>query len=104
MPRHRYTLSRDLSRPVAAALVVVFAVTLISFAVSWILEDTMNRWARRLPAPGQQYAIHVVGGVTYYLPPHLGWYLDNSLWLHFAGLALFFLIPFLAGAGWKAVE
>lgn len=100
---HRYALSKDLPRPVIATLFAVFSLTFVSFWLSWILDDTMHRWAHRSPATSRQYA-YVVGGVTYYLSPHLGWYLDNSLWLHFAGLALCAVIPLLAGARWMRVR
>lgn len=79
-------------------MIAVFALVFVSFWTSWILEDTAGRWARHSFAPGYSYQLKM-SDATYYLSPGLGWYLDHSLWLHFGGLALFFLIPYLLAPG-----
>lgn len=85
-------------------MITVFVLVFVSFWTSWILDETVSRWGSRSPIPGHFYHIYVIGGATYYLSPWLAWYLDNSLWVHFAGLALLFLIPYFAGARWTRIR
>lgn len=102
--RTRYQVSKDFTKPAAAAMLAVFSLTLLSFGISWILDETMDRWAHRSPAAAHPYPIHAAGNVTYYVSLSPGWYLNHSLWLHFAGLAVCFIIAFLVGARWKRVR
>jgi hypothetical protein len=90
-------------RAAGVAMIALFALVFVSFSTSWILGDTVSRWARRSFAPGYSYQFPA-DGVTYYVSPWLGWYLNHSLWLHFAGLALLFVMPYLTGARWERVR
>lgn len=96
--RTRFEPERGLTWPAALVLIL----TCSSYVATWLLEMTIGRWAHKSLAAGHWYQLRR-GGVTYYLSPAMGWYLDHDLWIYFIGLALFLLIAFLGGVRWKRV-
>lgn len=62
---------------------------------------TISHWASQSPTSGHYSELHMMGGITYYLSPRIGWYMNNALWLFFGGFGVFFLVGFLAGVGWE---
>jgi hypothetical protein len=83
---------------------LMLALFMINLAIMWSLMATIDRWASRFPTAGHWHEFLMMGGVTYYLSPGMGWYLDNDLWIGFGLFALFFLIAHLGGVRWKRVR
>jgi len=74
--------------------VIVFMLGFVNFFVTWILGITRSMWARQTPDAVFTYPMHFRGGVTWYFPPAVGWYLDVSFVAHFVALGVLGLIMY----------
>ena len=74
---------------------IIFWVMVAQFSTGWILLASLPHWASSSPNPVHPVEIRMKGGHTYYLPPRLGWYLNNDLWIFFGLFLLRLLIMFI---------
>jgi len=51
------------------------------FAVSWIVGVSRWHWATRVPDAAHTYGIRFKGGDELFFRPHLGWFVDNAIWI-----------------------
>ena len=75
-----HKMARTLT-PIAAG---IFAFTWTVGAVAWIVGVGRSQWSTRVPDAVHTYGIRFKGGQELFFTPHLGWFLDNSIWICFA--------------------
>jgi glycerol-3-phosphate acyltransferase PlsY len=85
--RYRWTWAKDPPFYYKILLAVFF----VGFWISWVLLETMSRWARTTPDALHPMAFKTEGRF-YYLGPNLAWYLNNYLSIHFGLFAILVLI------------
>jgi hypothetical protein len=75
-----------------ASIKVVFALVSINFLGQLATSYAIPRWSPITPDATHPYPVHFKGAAGYFVQPWLGRYFEYGFWVHFALLALFFLM------------